>query len=302
MDKRTVALGVAALAAVAAAVVVTLTNHTHRSPNREAAADYIRSVDSLQQRMRVQLTKTNKAYRDFAAGKTSSAQSVPLTRAETNLRLLQRRLQALPAPVVAKKLRRLLLDLAAANVALAGEVAQLATFGPRFNALLRQSKAAGARLSTRLQAVVPPTPHTIRGSKAQVAAAQAAFQAKALAAAEQQASVVDDYDAEIAVIRRRMTRLAPPPVMRPALQTQLSTLDATKNAGSRLAQELRKTDRSRVATYGRRFTIAARAATSESAQRSQIAAVKAYNRRVRAIGAIQAKVQTELARLQRTAD
>jgi hypothetical protein len=168
--------------------------------------------------------------------------------------------------------------------------------------LIRQSKAAGARLSTRLRAVTTPKPHTLRGTKKQVAAAQEAFKAKALAAAEQQAAAVDDYDAEIAVIRQRMTKLIPPPVLRPALRTQVDTLEATKNAGSALAQELRKADRSRVAIYGRRFTIAARAASSVSAQRAQIAAIKAYNRRVRAIGAIQARVQTELAHLQRTAD
>jgi hypothetical protein len=192
--------------------------------------------------------------------------------------------------------------LAAANVALAGEVTQLAEFAPKFSVLIRESKAAGARLSTRLRAVVTPKPHKIRGTKKQVAAAQAAFKAKALAAADQQAAAVDDYDAEIAVIRQRMARLIPPPVLRPALRTQVETLEATKKAGSALAQELRKADRSRVASYGRRFTIAARAASSVKAQRAQIAAIKAYNRRVRAIGAIQAKVQTELARLQRTAD
>jgi hypothetical protein len=302
MDKRTVALGVAALAAVAAALIVTLTNHKHRSPNRDAAAAYIRSVDSVQQRMRVQLTKTAKAYRDFAEGKSDPGRTAELAKAEANLRLLQRRLQALPAPVVATKLRRLLLDLAAANVTLAGEVARLATFAPKFNALLRESKAAGTRLSAGLRAVTPPTPHTIRGSKKQVAAEQAAFQAKALAAAAEQASVVDRYDAEIAAIRRRMAKLVAPPVMRPALRTELSTLEATKNAGLDLAQELRKTDRSRVATYGRRFTVAARAASSESAQRAQIAAIKAYNQRVRAIGSIQTRIQAEVGRLQRTAD
>ena len=41
-----------------------------------------------------------------------------------------------------------------------------------------------------------------------------------------------------------------------------------------------------------------RTATTIGAQRSQIAAVQAYNRRVRAIGSLQARIQSELARVQ----
>jgi hypothetical protein len=49
---------------------------------------------------------------------------------------------------------------------------------------------------------------------------------------------------------------------------------------------------------GRRFTIAARTAGSVDAQKAQIEAVKAYNRRVRAIGTMQGRISRELSRLQ----
>jgi len=59
-----------------------------------------------------------------------------------------------------------------------------------------------------------------------------------------------------------------------------------------------KKNRSQVAVLGRKFTLAARIAGSVSAQKAQIAAIKAYNRRVRAIGTLQGDIQRELARLQ----
>ena len=65
-----------------------------------------------------------------------------------------------------------------------------------------------------------------------------------------------------------------------------------------LASELRKRNRSHVAALGRKFTLAARLSGSVSAQRAQIAAIRAYNSRVRGIGTLQGKIQQELARLQ----
>ena len=107
------------------------------------------------------------------------------------------------------------------------------------------------------------------------------------------------YDAKIARSWRagcaRSIRLL---VMTPAYRTQLKTLDASRTAGSALAQELRKKDRSQVAVFGRRFTVAARTAGSVSAQKAQIAAINAYNHRVRTIGTLQGDIQQELARLQ----
>ena len=86
--------------------------------------------------------------------------------------------------------------------------------------------------------------------------------------------------------------------MIPAYRTQLKTFDASRIAGSALAKELRKQDRSHVAVFGRRFTLAARTAGAVSAQKAEIAAIKAYNRRVRSIGTLQGEIRQELLRLQ----
>ena len=49
----------------------------------------------------------------------------------------------------------------------------------------------------------------------------------------------------------------------------------------------------------RRFTEASRLSASVPAQKAEIAAVKAYNARVRAIGRAQSAIQLEIVRLQR---
>jgi hypothetical protein len=299
MDRKTVALGIAAAVAVGAALVVTLAGRSPASPKHKAVVTYIKAVDQIQQQMQAQLTKTVKAYRAFASGGTPAKTLTPqLLRAELTLQRLERRIVALPAPAPAKRLRTLLVGLTGAEVSIAHEVAQLSAFAPQYSALLKQAKTAGTELSRALAAVKPPKAHRIRGTKAQVKKAQAAFAAAASAAAAQQADAVDAYDAKIGAVHGRLRKLRPPAVMSPAYRTQLQTLEASRRSGLALALELRKHNRSHVAVLGRKFTLAARIAGSVTAQKAQIAAVKAYNRRVRAIGTLQGKIQQELARLQ----
>jgi hypothetical protein len=299
MDRKTVALGVAAGAAVAAAVIVTVANGHGASPEHKAMASYIKSVDAIQQQMRVRLTKTSTAYRDFAHGKVDPKLAPELASAERTLQVLERRLVSLAAPPPAARLRRLLVQLARAQVALADEVTRLSTFVPTFGALTRRVGAAGTELSRGLTAVHPPKTHKIHGTKKQVAAAQAKFQAEATRAATLQADAIDSYDAKLGPILSKLRALRAPIVMQPGLRTQIRALEASRRAGAALAAELRKAKRSNVVILGRRFTIASRSATTVAAQKTQIASIKAYNTRVRAIGSLQASIQSELSRLQR---
>lgn len=302
MDRRTVALGTAAALAVTAAVVVTVAGRSSESPKHKAVARYIEDVDGIQQRMQVELLKSVKAYRDFSSTGAVETKLLPqLIAAERTLRGLSRRLTALPAPAPATRLRALLVQLVQAEVDVAGEVNRLAVFAPRYAALLRQSATAAATLSRALKAIKQPQARQIKGTKTQVAAAHAAFNAAAARAAAQEADAVEAYDAAIWSVRRRLQKLEPPEVMRPTYHVQLSMLAASAAAGSALARELRKDVRSGLPVLGRRFTEASRVAAAVSAQKAEIAAIKAYNRRVRAIGTLQGRIQAELARLQRTA-
>jgi len=295
VDKRTVVLGVTAAVAVAAAASVTLIGRSS-SPKHNAVARYINDVDLVQQQMQSQLTKTVTAYRDFTKGEKGVTPR--LVQSEVTLKRLQSRLVAVPAPPPAKRLRVLLIRLTGAEVGVAHEVTLLSRFSAPYAALLHRAKVAGTALSKALAAVKPPVPHKIRGTRKQVKAAQAAFNAAASAAAAEQADAVDVYDAKIGDIRRALLKLDPPAVLAPSFRSQLQTLEASRSAGAALSTELRKKDRSRVAVVGRKFTLAARIAGSISSQKAQIAAIKAYNRRVRAIGTLQGDIRQELVHLQ----
>ena len=302
MDRRTVALGIAAAVAVGVAVAVTLLGRSSASPKHKAVASYITDVDQIQQGMQVELINTVSVYRAFANGVIPAKTLVPrLGQAERTLRRLQGRLVALPAPVPAKRLRKLLIRLVGSEVSTAHEVGQLATFSPKFAVLLKAVRTAGSELATALAAVKPPQAHKLHGTKKQVKEAQAQFAAAAAKAAALQADAVDAYDAKLAGIERDLRKLDPAPVVMPDYRTQLKTLEASRTAGSALARELRKTNRARVAVLSRRFTLAARLAGSTGAQKAQIAAIKAYNKRVREIGALQGAIKLELVHLQQEA-
>lgn len=288
----------AAAAAVAAAAIVTLKNHSPEPKHDEVAA-YITSVDAVQFRMQAQLTKTVTAYKDFSKGHKSAQELQPqLDGAEQTLRTLRVRLVSLAAPPPARHLRALLVRLADYEVGTAHDIDGLARYSPRLASLLARAKAAGDSLTLALGKVKPPQAHTIHGTKAQVRAAQAAFTTAATTAAAQQADAIEAYDAQIAGVVRGFRELDPPAVMRPSYRSQLAALESSRAAGSKLAAALRGSHRSEVPVLGARFGNAARAASSVSAQEAQIAAVKAYDHRVRAIGTVQGEISRELSRLQ----
>jgi hypothetical protein len=290
---------VATVLAVAVVLGATrLLGHTNHSA-RTAVAQYITSADGVQQRMRLQLTQLLSAYRAFSTTGTSPAAAAKRSAAEETLRTLADRLAALPGPAAAAKLRRLLLALVREEIAVAHELNDLASFMPRFHELLATVKVANTKLGRDLAASAPPKPQTIRGTAKQIAKAQAEYAAQATQAARAQADAVDAYDSALGRIVLALRRVRPPAVMTPAYRTELRTLTATKAAGAALAAELRKPDRSQVPKRSRALTEAARISGSVAAQRAEIAAVKAYNARVRTIGKAQARVQAEVRRLQR---
>ena len=300
MDRRTVVLGVAAAVAVGAAVAVTI-DKRHKHTARDDVAAYIKQVNAVQDDLRYRLTKVASAYQAFAGSSTvGPAEARQLATAEQTLLRVQRRTAALVPPPQAAHLHRLLLRLVGHEAAMTHEVALLAAFLPGFKAALATVKTASAQLGTALAKIKPPTPHTLRGTKAKILAAQKVFNAAAGAAAGAQADAVTAYDAKLLVALRQLSKLRPPQAFAPAYRTQRSSLRGTRIAGAKLASALRSSNRSDVATLGRAFTISTRKSQSISAQRAQIAAVRAYNARVRAIGNDASAVQNELLKLQRT--
>lgn len=303
LDKRTVALGVGAAAAVAASVAVTVYNHgSHGSPQRRAVTAYIQRVNAIQNTMHAPLARVLLAYRDFTGtGVRPGGQNVvpELTAATNTLAKLNRRLAAVPAPAEAKKLRTKLLALVAAQASVTSEVDRLASFSPAFARELRGANRANAALGLALRAIPVPKPHLVRGSKKKVVAAQRAYSAQAQAAADAQADAIDAYDAVLAQVIDRLGALRPPRVFEPGYRAQIRALQSTRAAGANLASGLRGKRRNDLSRLGRAFVASSRIAQTTAAQQAQIAAIKRYNARAREISLAAADVQNELARLQR---
>ena len=301
VDRRTVALGVAAAAAVTAAVLVTtIGRHSDGSPQRQAVATYIDRVNAIQNQLHVPLTRVLVAYRDFTSHGSSPSSSSELAAAAATLVKLDRRLAALPAPPEARKLRRLLLALVAQQAEITREVHLLAAFAPRFSTLLRSAHAASRELGSRLKAIVIPEAGTLHGTRPAVAKAQREYQTKARAAAAAQADAIGEYDRAIAAVVRRMRLLHAPAALAATDSVELAGLTHTVEAGARLSAELRKANRADVAALGRDFTLASRASSTIAAQKAEISDIRAYNTRATALRTAAGHVQSELARLQRT--
>ncbi len=298
-NRRTVALGLAAAAAVAAAVLVTVTGRgSSESKAHRSVSAYIKEVDGVQQQLRVRLTPLLTAYRDVGTQKPGKNVERNVQDAEKTLAVLERRLARLQPPPEAARLHRLILQLLAADRRVAHELAQLTVFAPRFRAALAVAGTAGSRLSAALAAARPPTPRAVRGTPAQIAHARAAYRTAALASAVAQSDAVLAYCRELGRVLMKLRALRPPPVMAPALRTQMNALVATRHAGLQLGKELRKTNLVNVPVLSRRFSVAARAAGSVASQRAEIAAIKAYNARVRETASIGGRIRDEVTRLQ----
>jgi len=293
------ALWAIAIAGVVTAVVLVLLPRRHESPQRAAVSRYIADVDGIQQRMAYSLAQVSTAYRTFAVRHAvTPATARQLTRSQRTLATLRARVARLTAPPEARRLRALILKLVGQEAAITKEVEGLVRFAPAFQAAVAGLKASAARLSARLAALHPPTPHKVHGTPAQIKQAQAAFLAASNAVAATQADAITTYDGDVLRIIGRLRKLSPPPVFAPAYRAQVIALRETVSAGSRLALELQKPVRANVPRLSRAFTIATRRSQTVAAQLTEIAAVKAYNARVRAVGATADAVRTELARLQ----
>jgi hypothetical protein len=160
--------------------------------------------------------------------------------------------------------------------------------------------AAAPRLGRAPRAATPPTPRTFRVTATIIANAGRAFAAASAEAALDQAAAIERYDNTLAHVIAQTRRLHAPAVMAPFYASTLHSLEATRAAGAELVAELRRKNRTNVVKLSRELSIAARLSQTVAAQRLEIAAVKAYNARVRSLAAMEAKIKAEVSRLQST--
>jgi hypothetical protein len=273
--------------------------HSSQDAKRKAVTQYIDRVDAVEQQLRFPLLKIERTYRSFSANPGTMKKFAPqFATAEATLNTLQTRLRLIAAPPDARRLRTLLVGLIGSQAELAHELTTLVNFLPAFDAALKPLVPADAVLKKALAAVAVPKPKPVKRSR--LKAAQAAYRRAVAAAAAGQAAALVTYMREVAKVQDRLRGLRPPPAMAPSYRTQVLTLARVRASGTALVAALEQKQYTRVAKLDRSFKTAATTSTSLSAQRAQIAAVKAYNARVRAVSALALRVDAERGRLQKS--
>jgi hypothetical protein len=126
--------------------------------------------------MGIQLVRVRTAYADLSSrsGRRKRA-AAELATAVGTLTKLEHRLVATPAPSEATKLGTLLVKLVAQQTALTEEAHQLAVFTPRFSVYMTRLRTVSARFDKTMSAIPKPTRTAVRGTRAEVLAANQNF-------------------------------------------------------------------------------------------------------------------------------
>lgn len=191
--------------------------------------------------------------------KVNTTEVASLARASTQIEALRRKLEAIPAPAAARKLRILVLLLAGGEADMTDELSRLFRFLPRYGNALGQLGPATTQLRSALAAT---------GSSS-----------NARAVLDEKAKALDRYRVEVESLARTLGPLKPPAVAKPEYDSELKALSAMNATAGSLAQSLRSAS-SDVTSKLVAFDRAAVQTESVPAQKAEIAAVKSYDARV----------------------
>ena len=257
-------------AAAVAVVVLALAGCGNSHRQRHEVADYVNSVNAIEVAMKaplLDLAKTNGQFSTKKIGRTQKRAAHSLV----VLKRLQHRLTRLQPPPEARVLHRRLLALVAAEVGVAEEVQRLAYFLPGLDRAL----APVPRLQAGLNAALKKQGRSRAG----------------------QAQALEAYAAGLRAPIAALAALQPPPVSQPVRDGELTTLRRLQGDAAAIAAALLTHRDAELVALERRFAAAAASGSSLAAQRARIAAVVAYNRRVRGLTRLAVAVQREREKL-----
>jgi hypothetical protein len=264
----------------------------HGTTQRQGVAAYLVKVEGIQSSLATPLAQITKVASQFAKQRNggTGAGILPqlpdegsLLRSADQIDALRSKLAAISAPSPAQRLRSLTLSLVTQEGSLTRELAKMVIFLPAFEQVLRPLGPA----TTALQHALGVT--QAQGYGASGVAAELSVKAAALRR----------YAEQLGSVLGRLQRLDPPAVTHPQYSAQLTTLQRMRTSAGQLAGALEQGS-SNVRSLLLNFNQAAAGAQSLSAQRAQIAAVRAYDARVRSLTSDVQQIQLERARLQRT--
>lgn len=258
---------------------------SHSSSQRMQVARYVSRVNRIESALsrplatvtRVSVKVSSRRSTLAAAGLAVSDQQ--LTQALDQIKAQEERLDALPAPASAARLRMLLLKLGTEEADLTTQLKLLIAFLPRFNMVVTPLGPALTRLERTLSVRQAPG----------AAAVSAVYAAKAKA--------LRRFQATTAVIIARLRLLTPPDVSKPAYRAQLSSLRGMGASAGRLADAIASGAPGNVRPLLVDFDRAALATRTLSVQKAQIAAIRSYDAQTRRLSTLSEDVARERLRL-----
>jgi hypothetical protein len=275
-DRPRAALWIAAAIGAVALVVATVVGFNSKpkeNPNagrRTAVAQYIVRVGRIQIAMAQKIRAVDRSYRKFAKEpQTLASRVAEYDRAEATLTQLRDRLAGVLPPPDAKRLHRLLLRLADANIEMAGAVTGLASYLPTL---------------ARTQA---PLTGAVRTLQAKVRAAKTA---------SAQAVAFGEYSEAAAEIAAKVAKLEAPALFTDARDAEAKQLRRLSTLASDIGASLRQKQLERAQTLVAEL---AQAQTETTVVRAQRAAALAYNAKLQAIQDTAKAIEKERRRLER---
>jgi hypothetical protein len=263
--------GAAAIALVVLVIVGLRPRHAP-APNlrRTLVAAYIVRVGRIQVGMATQVRAVDKQYKAFAHDPATIGKHVAqYRRAQRTLAVLRNRLAAVDPPREARALHRLLLELAAANVRVAGSVAGLAAYLPQLGKA--QAKLGPALGALRTDVAKSPT-------------------------AKKQAVAFSAYSATIAEVEAQVAELRPPAFFVAAESAELSQLRRLTSLAAEISSAL---SHKQLTAAQKLVAEIGRVEADISVARAQRAGALAYNAQIKRIRAISSQIETERKRLEK---
>jgi hypothetical protein len=256
---------------VAAALIALVAFQEIRPSRQERVNDYIADVNDVERQLSIEISHVNQAYTAFG-GKTPLAKLVPqLRESERTMATLRERVASLDPPSDAEGLHRALLRLLNEDERVAREVTAMAVY---LQALQRQAQPiqpAAAALRARL-------------AKAKTSDAQV----------EAFGHYADDLD----VVRKRLELVEAPPALAPSQRAFVQRLETTSSLARRLQAAARRGDTATASYLIQRLRLLSRPTPASRA--AEIAAIRAYNERVKLVNLRARDVAREQQRLSKT--
>ncbi|MEA2157641.1 MAG: hypothetical protein QOD66_21 [Solirubrobacteraceae bacterium] len=277
--------------------------NTQNTP-RAAVAAYVAKVNAVEKQLAPPLVSVTRTIVQFArqsrgqgashvkgragAGALGQFRVVPagqadaLLRADAQIKVLRGRLAALPAPGPAQRLRTLLLQLVDRQATLTHQMAKLVVFLPGFS-----------------EAMAPLGPALVRLERV-LSVAQAQGSAAVAAVYTEKAVALRNFRAVALAILRALRKLDPPVVSLPAYQAQVRAIQGMATSAKGLAGALGSGSTTAARPLLVQFSRAATGPASLTAQKAQIAAIRAYNAQIASLNRVATAANRERLRISQT--